>query len=117
MAAKKPKKVETKEEMIAELDAAIEDACGQGLIHSVADRKTFVPHPLTHREPKESDILLADLKREWETLEQYIRDSKNPRWAATHLVRSIAKGLYHIDMATSDQLREIANQLATRKTT
>jgi hypothetical protein len=78
---------------------------------------SFIPHPITHREPKESELLLADLKREWETLEQYLRDSKNPRWAASHLVRSIAMGLYKIDMAASDQLREIANQLASRKTT
>jgi hypothetical protein len=77
----------------------------------------FIPHPLTRKDPKTIDVFLSDIKKEWETIEQYVRDSKNPQWAASHLVRAIADGLYNADIDAADQLREIANQLATRRTT
>ena len=66
----------------------------------------FIPHPLCQSDPK---VPRADL----DNLDQYIRESPNPRWAASFLVRAIASGLNKADMAASLTLAELANELAS----
>ena len=66
----------------------------------------FIPHPLCQSDPKVPRTSL-------ENLDDYIKDSPNPRWAASFLVRAVAMGLRKIDYDVSAQLSKLADQLAS----
>lgn len=66
----------------------------------------FIPHPLCQNDPKVPRDNL-------ENIDQYVKDSPNPRWAASHIVMAIANGLVNADMGAANKLRDIANMLAT----
>jgi len=69
----------------------------------------YIPHPLCQSDPK---IKRNDL----ENIDDYIKDSPNPTWAASHLVRAISQGLLKVDVKTAMILSEIADQLASQST-
>ena len=66
----------------------------------------FIPHPLCIEDPKIRQLQWD--KQGVQSLREYISESPNPRWAASHLIRAIATGLGHIGLA------ELANELASR---
>ena len=75
----------------------------------------FIPHPLVTMNEKELQVWLADFAKSPESLEDYLTHSPNPRWAASHLLRSLSKGLAISDNQTALALQELANTLATEK--
>ena len=66
----------------------------------------YIPHPLCQSDPK---VKRNDL----ENIDEYVSESPNPRWAASHLVRAISTGLIKVDLKIATQLAEIADQLAS----
>jgi len=76
----------------------------------MSDKKPhFIPHPLCQSDPKVSRVDL-------ENLDDYIKDSPNPRWAASFLVRVVAQGLLHSDLRVSMALANLADDLAASRT-
>jgi hypothetical protein len=79
----------------------------------VSEKKAhFTPHPLCIEDAKIR--LLQWEKQGVDSLSQYLIDSPNPRWAASHLVRVISAGLAKVDLKASMTLAELANELASR---
>lgn len=75
-------------------------------------RPLFIPHPLCREDAK---VRLDTWgKQGVDSLSQYLKDSLNPRWAASHLVRVIGASLVKADPKASMALRELANELASR---
>jgi hypothetical protein len=69
----------------------------------------FIPHPLCQNDPKPLKIAIeAGL----DNIDKYISEASNPRWAASFLVRSIAKGLGRSDIEATMALEKIANDLS-----
>lgn len=67
----------------------------------------YIPHPLcTPVDPKVS-------RNDLENLDQYINKSINPRWAASHIVRMMARGLMLHDIRVARMLGELASELET----
>ena len=80
-------------------------------------RAHYIPHVLIKCVQKEMEVFLANQKEEPETISEYIKKSTNPRWAASHLVRAIADGLFVwesplTDRAIAVRLYQIANELS-----
>jgi hypothetical protein len=72
----------------------------------MSDKKPhFIPHPLCQSDPKVSRLDL-------DNLDDYIKDSPNPRWAASFIVRAAAQGLLKIDLKVSTALSNLADDLA-----
>ena len=78
-------------------------------------RRYYIPHPLLGNSDKANKIYLEDMAKEWETLQDYLKNCGNPRWAASHLVRAIAAGLEGYDWEASLLLREMALGLESRR--
>ena len=73
----------------------------------------FIPHPLCHSETlKEQEIYLEQMKRSWETIESYLKNSPSPNWSAYHLLMSMARGLPN----HYNDLRDLAEKINARKT-
>ena len=80
------------------------------------DKKNlYVPHPLTHRDAKTIASYTSNLSKDFQTIQEYLSEVGDARWAASHLVRAIAEGLKSADSEASYKLREIANKLSTRQ--
>ena len=73
----------------------------------------FIPHPLCLDDPK--IIKLQWDKQGLQSLRDYFQASPNPRWAASHLVRSIARALIDADPDVSSTLSAIADKLSVSK--
>lgn len=74
----------------------------------------WIPHPLCTDDPKTMDAFYAVRKEDRETLTEYLTHSKNPRWAASHLVRVVSKGLLKSDRTMAMKLSECACELASK---
>ena len=71
----------------------------------MSDKKLhFILHPLCQSDPKVSRLDL-------ENLDDYIKDSPNPRWDASFIVRLAAQGLLKIDLKLSTILANLADDL------
>jgi len=75
-------------------------------------RKHFIPHPLITLEKKSLDIWMTDQKENPESLEKYVRDSFNPRWASCHIISAISRALANHDFKASKELADIAARLS-----
>ena len=76
--------------------------------------KHYIPHPLCHCSDKELKSWLEEFVKSPETLSEYVKHSGNPKWAASHLVRAVAQGLFKSAVAqkAAMALNELANELA-----
>ena len=77
-------------------------------------RPVFIPHPLCGTDDKTLEHFYAVSKSDRETLAEYVRRSGNPRWAASHILRAVSRGLEKADPDRADQVWELANQLCGR---
>jgi hypothetical protein len=74
-------------------------------------RPHLIPHPLCQSKGLKFQGTDKSIRDDLENIDEYVRDSGNPPWAASHLVRAIAQGLAGRDTKASRALAEIANYL------